>query len=90
MAVEQCDRVAAAAYMKLIRSSRWSVDGIFDGSCDNSYIVRAFTDHRLAERERCAGIAQADKGMTKDGNMDYGPNVAARIAAAIMDTPDAR
>jgi hypothetical protein len=37
----------------------------------------------LEERERCAKVAESDRGVTAYGNDDYGPNVARRIASAI-------
>ena len=60
--IEQADREAAAAYMKRIRDTRWSVEGILNGGCDNTSVVIAFARHRqqavAAERERCAVIAE--------------------------------
>lgn len=38
---------------------------------------------RAAAMEEAAKIAGADAGMTTHGNMDFGPNVATRIAVAI-------
>jgi hypothetical protein len=58
MQVEQCDRVAAASYMKVISDNRWSQSGILGGGCDNTTVVLAFAAHRIAERERCAGIVE--------------------------------
>ena len=39
----------------------------------------------MAERERCAKVAEADGGLVPNGfgKMDFGPNTARRIAAAI-------
>ena len=46
--VEQCDRYAAADYMRVIGDSRWSQHGILRGFCDNCSIVIAFARHRIA------------------------------------------
>ena len=63
-AVTQTDRDAAAAYMQLVRSTRWSVDGILSGGCDTTSVVQAFAAHRIAaeaaQRERDAQLIEAD------------------------------
>lgn len=45
--VTQADRDAAAAYMRLVRSTRWSIEGILNGGCDNTRVVKAFARHRI-------------------------------------------
>lgn len=45
--VTQVDRLAAAAYMKLVGSTRWSLEGILSGQCDNVSVVQAFAAHRV-------------------------------------------
>ena len=58
--VTEADRIAAAAYMKLVGSKRWSQEGILSGGCDNTSIVQAFATHReaaaKAERDRIVAV----------------------------------
>lgn len=41
----------------------------------------------MAERERCANVAEADNGLAPGGagKFDFGPNTARRIASAIRN-----
>lgn len=59
--VTQEDRIAAAAYMKLVGSKRWSVEGILSGGGDNCSITLAFAAHRAASEARLlARMVNAD------------------------------
>lgn len=67
--VTEEDRIAAAAYMKLVGSKRWSQEGILSGGCDHTSIVQAFATHReaaaKAERDRIVAWLRADADQTE-------------------------
>lgn len=58
--IEQADREAAAAYMKRIRDTRWSVEGILNGGCDNTSVVIAFARPRPTGRSCREGEMRED------------------------------
>lgn len=57
--VTQADRDAAAAYMKLIGDTRWSVEGILNGGCDNTSVTQAFAAHRTRNDAQVQGLVSA-------------------------------
>lgn len=55
--VEQCDRDAAAALLIFAGEKKAYREGVLAGRHDGDAYVVICARHRIAERERCAGIA---------------------------------
>jgi len=86
--VTEADRIAAAAYMKLVGSQRWSQEGILSGGCDNTSIVQAFATHReaaaKAERDRLRDLP--DDAVAKAAKTGYVDEYSVKmIATALTD-----
>lgn len=82
--VEQCDREAAADWLAADDDAPDMLhfaSVIRAGGDDGHSLVQAFARHRLAERERCAKVAEESTGDDiRLGEIDR----SARIAAAIL------
>lgn len=83
-AVIQLDRINAAKIVRIGfpgggNGNKVIADEIVDGMHDQYEVVQAFARHRIAEQERCAGIAEAWRDenrdaaqkASKDGNRQF-------------------
>lgn len=80
--VIEIDRLAAAAYMKLIGDNRWTQHGILSGGCDNTSVVQAFAAHRIAAEK---AVLDRLRGWTDDDHEYLGTGITQAQANTLAD-----
>ena len=92
--ITQADRKAAAAFILTMYGNRLAGDmerrkAVSAGKRDFDRFVQAFAAHRLAERERCARVAESYSFWQGSSNLAC-PHTRGWIAAAIRSDENTR
>lgn len=90
VAVEPADRlIVSAMLVDMGHEGDGKPQDVRDGDCDDSNLVQAVARSRLAERERCAGIAKSPGFVqARDNEWDAGFNAAKYLIAHAIRTED--